>query len=388
MTTKLEDIYNKHREWLYIKDTDVIDLKLAMIIARRIHFEEGEKPVWMIFVAPSGSAKSEFLRTLLLGMPSLTYDLPSITTNTLVSGLEEATDLAPLLHRKLVIVLDASRFLSMRPDEKAIIFSQLRDLFDGFAGRRTGGTKSAQYKDLRVSMLWAAVPRIENEIIFHGNLGTRFLMYRYEPPQSRKAMEMMLERGSKGKIEQLQQETGDLERKLCVKIIREKRWEKIDIEKAKNDLMQEAEELAVMRATANIDPYNRIPDSLVDKEEPTRSFGQSVLLYKALRSLDKNYSHEKAMNIIEHVAISSGDRLRAKILRIIKHCSPNPVSTYEIGQNLRISYLAIRPQCYILWHLRVIDKVEKRDEDGSKREVEAWQMNPKWLRKHEGNVKK
>lgn len=380
MPVTLEDIYEKHKEWLYITDTKVIDLKLAMEICRQIHLNEGGKPLWMILVAPSGSAKTELLETMLKGIPKRTHNLTNMTSKTLVSGMEGAEDLAPKLNQKLVIVPDASRFTSMRPDEKKIIFSQFRDLYDGFAGKRTGGTKSeAFYPDLKVTMLWGAVPKIEREIVLSGQLGTRFVMYFHNPPDSDEAMDMMLKRMSKGKIEKFKRETGELERILCDQIKKKEPWNKIDLETVSSELKRVATRLAYMRATADIDWRTGTTVSITDKEEPTRIFGQFMMLYRGLMSLDPNYSHDRAMEIIKRVADSSGERLRAEILDVIKRHYEKQyetvITTSEIAEKCRVGDNTVRRHCYILWRLEVLARImEEKDSGRGRIPVEAWAL--------------
>jgi hypothetical protein len=375
MPITLEDIYRAHREWLELKSTDVIDLKLAMEIARQIHVEEGGKPLWLNLVAPSGSAKGEFLDTFLAGMPLTTYDLPTITVRTLVTGLQGGKDHVKDMDKKLVLVGDASRITSVGQDTKHEIFGQLRDLYDGKAGRLTGGTKSeARYNGLSVTMLWAATPAIEKEIILSGDLGTRFLMYYYDPPESKKAMDMMLKRMSRKKIDVFKKETGELEASLCRAVEKEKTWEKIQVIQGTDvasELEEVAEELSVMRATADIYWATGATTSEPSKEEPTRIFGQFVLLYRALMSLPE-YDHGKAMRIIRHVAYSSGSRRRKQIYEFIKQ--ENAPSTNQIAENLRLSIQKVRSECYILWGLHFIDKEVLGETDAANRlvEVEHW----------------
>jgi hypothetical protein len=377
MTVTLDDIYKKHGEWLYLTDTRAIDLKLAIEVTRQMQLVEGGKPVWMIVVAPSGSAKSEFLETLQKGMPLTTYDLPMMTSKSLVTGYKGGTDHVLEMDKKLVIVTDASRITSLYGDKKHSVFSQLRDLYDGKAGQITGGERNAKYNNLKVTMLWGAVPAIEREIILTGELGTRFLMYFYEPPPSRNAMDMMLKRSAKKSIEQFKLETGELEAALCRNIERDRMWEAVQInDDVSNQLKGVAEHLATMRASCEINWQVGVPIGILTKEEPTRAFGQFMRLYRALMSLDADYKHERAMSIINQVAFSSGSRIRASVLKVIESNNPN-VTTSDISEELRLAYVRVRPECYILWQMGILDKEEKviTDALGRDQVAEAWSIH-------------
>lgn len=374
MPVTLDDIYKKHREWLYITDTRIIDLKLAMEICRQMHVVEGGKPVWMIIVAPSGSAKSEFLDTMLKGMPDTVYDLPMMTSKSFVTGYRGGIDHVVEMNHKLVIVLDASRMTSLHSDTKHSVYTQLRDLFDGNAGQNTGGDKNSKYKGLKVTMLWGAVPAIEKEIIMEGELGTRFLMYYYDPPSSKQAMDMMLKRTN---VEGLKLETGQMELMLCREIEIKKVWQSVIItDEIKKELEEVAENLAIMRASCEINWYLGAPMDLAAKEEPTRAFGQFMMLYRALMSLDPNYSHERAMDIIRHIAYSSGHRLRHRVLKVIASSNPH-ITTSDLSEKMKVAYLRLRPECHILWQFGLVDRKEVVHTDAIGREsiVEAWSFH-------------
>ncbi len=379
MPITLDEIYGKHKEWLYIEDTKIIDLKLATEIARQIHCEEGGKPLWIIIVAPSGSAKSEFLETLLIGMPDTTYDLRKLSPNVLVSGNPKAKDLAPDLNGKLVIVSDSSRMTCLYGDEKNAIFTQLRDLYDGYAGKHVGmptGKKPMVYSGLKVTMLWGAVPAIEKEVILQGELGTRFLLYYFSPPNSDEAMDMMQKRASKGRIEEFKRDTGETEYRFLREIEKKKPWQKVDVESSAKELMNVAKRLSYMRATADIDWYTGVTKSPISKEEPTRAFGQFRTLYRALMSLSPDYPHERAMEIIRQVAYSSGSRMRSAVFDVIKAFNPE-VKTSTIAEEIRTGYVTVRAECYILWALGLVEKKDIASTDAVGRQVpaEAWSLS-------------
>jgi hypothetical protein len=145
-----------------------------------------------------------------------------------------------------------------------------------------------------------------------------------------------------------------------------------------SDLQGLAERLAIMRASAKIDLYHREPIGEPTCEFPTRIYDQFRRLYISLMSLQDDYSKDKALDIIKHVADSSGDHIRAKILDFF--CSHNPygtaLKTTEVADDLRLGYNTAKPQLYILWQLGYLDKetVDDTDRLGRPREAEAWRL--------------
>lgn len=377
----LEDVYATWQRWLYFKDEKILDTILGVAVSRQILAEYGGDKPWLIIVGPSGCGKNELIRSL-NKMEKTVYELPRITSKTLVSGYRGAKDLAPELHNKLVTVPEGGRVLGLHHEEKKLLIGQLRDLYDGIAGRLTGSGKEgpAIYTDLNVSMLWGAVPQVEREILFHSELGTRFLMYRRILGKEEHEMNMQKLR-DKGKVKGMRKELQDVMYKFVRSREKMKLWHELNIpQDIEEELQSKSQTLTVMRASvSDIDYHRGVPIGEPVKERPNRVLNQFRRLYIALKSLQKDYPDNRALAIIDHIAVSSGDRVRAQVLKLMTSINPdtNPIATSKIADELRKPYVVVRPQLYILWSLGIVEKEETTVTDATDREraVEGWRLS-------------
>src|SRR3989344_2875693 len=176
----LENVYNTFNKWLSFEDTKRIDIMLATSLTREI---KGTK-IWIIFVGASGDWKSEMLNTLDDGGLN-TYTIKKLTPRTIVTGNIAVGDLAPKLKDKVILITDFASLITLPPNDKAQLWAQLRDLYDGVAGGDSGSGKSVKYKDLNVTLLGASTPAIDNQILHNQSLGQRELIYRVNETKDR-----------------------------------------------------------------------------------------------------------------------------------------------------------------------------------------------------------
>ena len=84
----LEDVYATWQRWLYFKDLKILDTILGVAVTRQILHEYGGDKPWLIIVGPSGCGKNELICSL--NKMKTVYELPRITSKTLVSGFRGA----------------------------------------------------------------------------------------------------------------------------------------------------------------------------------------------------------------------------------------------------------------------------------------------------------
>ena len=160
---KLENLHDVYREYLHIEDSDRIDIVLAVALSQKL---DGI-PLWLILVGPSGDMKSVQLNAI---ENEDTFVLHNLTSKTIVNGYKNKRkypDLAPELDKKIIIIPDMAQILKLPPAEKAELWGQLRDLYDGFAGKVSGQGSRAKYKDLKVTLLAGSTPSIDAQIGVH-----------------------------------------------------------------------------------------------------------------------------------------------------------------------------------------------------------------------------
>lgn len=165
--------------WLLLDDDHIVDVVLAVPVANSAPGD----PVWVIVVAASSGAKTELIRGL--NRCPQVYALSSLTDRTFASGFGDPlqSSLLPKLKNGLTLTFkDFGSILSMRPDAKAEVLGQLREIYDGRYHKVFGTGRELDWEG-RLGLLTASTPAIERHHGVIGELGERFLWYRLETPE-------------------------------------------------------------------------------------------------------------------------------------------------------------------------------------------------------------
>jgi DNA-binding transcriptional ArsR family regulator len=371
--TSLKDVHRFFKKWLYINNTNRIDLMLATHITRTA---PGTK-VWIIFIGGSGAAKSEILKTLddtdsKLNSPN-TYVIQEITPNTLVSGNPFAKDLAPSLHNKTVLIMDMAILINLKRDDKAKVWAQLRELYDGNARKVTGSPKGDKtYTGLNVTLMACSTGVIDEQILIHQSLGTRELLYRIDPIEEKKEeeflMQKVIENENNEKLMRYELRT------VIQKFLIDRSYKDIPLP---SNVLDEIKRLVcylrVMRASVALDSYNGDVIATVEPESPTRVLKQFTRVYKSLKALDENYPDEKAIEILREITRSSCNLDRIKVFEeMMKHPEDN-FSVTEIGQRIRLGKSSVTRHLSSLWNLGLIDRVHTDTINGF--DIFKWKIN-------------
>ena len=342
----LEEVYNVYKKYFYIEDMKRIDIVLAIALSMKL---EGI-PIWLILVGPSGDMKSVQLNSF---PEESIFVLHNLTSKTLVNGYRDKLkfpDLAPELDGKLVIIPDMAQILKLPPIEKGELWGQLRDLYDGFAGKVSGMGSRARYNNLKVTLLAGSTPSIDGQILVHQDLGTRELIYRTSGNIKKKEvmkkcfeneeMELKINEELKEKTQKFLKETF-----IIRDFIHPNTLEKI---------MEIATYITYMRATAEIDSFSNQLRNEVYPEEPTRIAKQLKRLYVCLMNLSNDYPEERAFEILWHIAKSSAFPLRIKIFEYLLKFN-DEISTSGISDMLHIGKSTVQREVGVLWNMNLID---------------------------------
>jgi hypothetical protein len=162
-------------KWLKLKDTNIIEVALATIVANKA---QGD-PVWLLIVGAPSTGRSEILRGLY--NCSGVHALGGFTANTFASGLDKgpAGLLETLPAEITLVVKDFGTVLTMRHQEKSIVLQQLREIYDGEYKKEYGNGKVVHWKG-RMGLLGAVTSSIEHYHGVIGELGNRYILYRAE----------------------------------------------------------------------------------------------------------------------------------------------------------------------------------------------------------------
>lgn len=364
----LKVLHKKYKELLYIEDTDRIDVVLAVALSRKL---EGI-PIWMIIVGASGDMKSVQLNALMEDED--TYVLHNLTSKTLVNGFKDKQkfpDLAPKLDGKLVVIPDMAQILKLHPNEKAELWGQLRDLYDGYAGKESGQGSSSKYSGLKVSLLAGSTPAIDGQILIHQDLGTRELLYRTSGNKNKELVMLKCFENEKTE-EDIKKELA----KVTCTFLKNAEIRKIEPSK---ETLYELQKIALftsyMRSNAEFDSYTNDLRSYVYPEEPTRIAKQLKRLFTCLMSLDKNYDEKKALNILWHIGKSSAFPLRLKVFNLLKE-NPIEFSTSQLSDILDIGKSTAKRECSVLQNIGLVS-CRKQETNYPDKFYEYWKINSK-----------
>jgi MoxR-like ATPase len=171
----LSDIKVAIEELITLEDyPDAPDLVIALIISNMM---QGD-PVWILFVGPPSTGKTEVIRCVTNAVG--TYFINRISPNTLVSGftrVEGADVITRIVKPTTFCITDFGSFLSFHPQDMQKVMQQLRDVYDGKVHVEYGNGKIVDWTG-KVGIIGGITPEIERHSAFIGRLGDRFLYYR------------------------------------------------------------------------------------------------------------------------------------------------------------------------------------------------------------------
>jgi hypothetical protein len=358
--TTLDDVYKTYNKWVHIKDKKRIDAVLAVALTRDI---PGTK-LWLILIGPSGDAKSEQLNAF--EHCNKVKMIQEFTARTLVNGNPKVLDLAPQIKDHILLISDMAQILKLHPNEKAQVWAQLRNLYDGYAGKQSGLGKDVFYDNLNITLIAASTPVIDSQILVHQDLGTREFIYRTKKCDVHKVMNMVIvnEKKEKAMKDELRTVTkGFLENHKY----QERKIQDVVLKKLKKYALY----LCVMRSAAQIDSYSGELINDVHPERPTRILKQFIRLYNALKSLDSDYSDARALKVIKHIRDSSSFPSRVKILRFLANQFKH--STKNIAKHCKIGFKTAYRELNVLWNLGIIEREEEEKDFG--RTYYYWHAN-------------
>lgn len=170
----LQDVHNVVGKWLKLNDYDGFNVAMATVLSTALPGD----PIWTFFVGAPGGAKTEQLQAF--SKCRFTYFLSSLTPHSLVSG-SSTTDgqdpsVLPKLDEKCLIIKDFTTIMGLREHDKDMIFSILRDAYDGKTSKAFGRGFTREY-EIHFSMLAGVTPAIYEVISRYSGLGDRFLKF-------------------------------------------------------------------------------------------------------------------------------------------------------------------------------------------------------------------
>jgi len=362
----LGELREKIGDYLYMEDTDLLDLILATFISSR----QTNCKLWLFVIGMSGGGKSELIN-LFDDDRNGTYFLNKITANAIITGYKSKTfdtDLVEQLRNKILLIPEMASILGQTKENRSQILAQLRSLHDGKMGVVSGYGKAKTYTNLNVSLVACSTPIIDRMISLGQELGSRELVYRLNKVDSEKLMQRIKENSNKDK-KKIREEL----KELVYLFLKEREFKSVHIpEEIAEDIKKFAHLLTYLRASVNVDDRTGELEGEPNVEAPTRVYDQLLTYFRALKSLDDNYTDKKAMRIIGKMVLSSVDPVRMKVLKFLMENKLGNVEGYgkgEIANQIKLSPKRVFAEASIL---SCLDFVIMESEEVKKNEDKYW----------------
>ncbi len=188
----LDEVIKQVYKLYLIADNNIIEIEAMCLIAHLLPID----PLWLCLVAPPSGGKTEFLN--MLKDLSFVFPLSTLTGKTLFSGAKVAgrgQGGASLIHKidgKIVVIKDLTSILNENIEDRKLIMSQLREIYDGYYKKEFGTGDFIEWTG-RVSFLAGVTQAIHTLKASWSQMGERMMLYNIKQPdriqQSVRSME-------------------------------------------------------------------------------------------------------------------------------------------------------------------------------------------------------
>lgn len=167
-----EEVLQEYSKYLLLGDGKCLEVLYGSAFANRMKSD----PLWMFFVGPPGSAKTELVMSLSGAVGS--FKISTLTAKALVSGHNARSDSSwlPMMDGKLVLIKDWTSLLSKPETERFEIYATLREAYDGHYTKVFGTGDKREYHS-KFGILAAVTHAIEFDAKQNATLGERFLRF-------------------------------------------------------------------------------------------------------------------------------------------------------------------------------------------------------------------
>ena len=364
----IDGVLKAFSKWFYLEeDYNIIGPMCAGIA----NFFPGEPDVIGV-IGPSGSLKTEVIRSFGESENQYVYPISTLTDKTFVSGFKESKDIVPRLKNRLLMIKDLTSILSKNEDIRAGIFADIRELTDGYIHKEFGNGIVKDYRDLHSSIMFASTNAIEGYYSLHASLGQRIIFLRpvNDPKKARERSE-----ANRGKQKDMRLETHDAVMQLLESATSEL-GQCLVIEtphELKEELGGFYDFLALCRTPLHRNYHGQI-DHLPEPEFPTRianSISRLCEVHALLfgrEELIKDDADFGARIIRDNIPTMRWQVLKAMRVRAWDQMGDNESSDWMTSSQIKADKMSTGSIRYALEELSVLDLVERlsREETGGR----------------------
>ena len=269
---ELTSVYEK---WLDLhEDPGFLRMMYGSIVAN----DYDGLPIWLMVLGPPGSGKSELLMSL--SKSKRVHAVSALTPYALASGYDSGNSLLFKLKGKILVVKDLSSVTEGQKEDRNMMFSMLRDAYDGSLVRATG--RGEIRFEGKFGMLAAGTSAVEAGRKMEAMLGERFIYVRLRTRTPDLVTVVMQHTAKKT---QMREEIT----KAAAKYLDEVQLLKVrSVPLSVRDAAEKAARfIAKARTPIQRDAYHKGIDFPVDSGEvPTRLFEQINMLMLGMRTVE------------------------------------------------------------------------------------------------------
>jgi hypothetical protein len=329
----LEEVERAFLKFLRLADSHVVRVVLAVAAA---HLLDGD-PLWLVLVAPSSSAKTEFIAPL-TKVPDA-HLLSSLTPQTLASGWQQgrASLLLKMGPAPLLCLKDFGSILSLRQDDRSAILGALREIYDGRYDKAFGNGAEVHWAG-KLTLIAASTEALDEYQSVLSILGERFVLCRViQPdPEAASLRAQIVASRARGGAQERERVSAMVGSFLAA----------LPLTQPKGAPSRWLATLAAFVAAARTGTVrDRRHGDLVmvpRHEGPGRLSKQLIQLDRGLRWIDPDISPEKAREIVMRVALDSIPRQRMQALGAVAASPGRTLTTKEVAAVLRLPTTSAR----------------------------------------------
>lgn len=318
----IHQLASRIQDYIYLPVPDPLYVVLGTVAANMMK----GSPVWVVLIGPPSSGRTILLETLanlprihIVGAVKSPSALLSGTGNKEKSKSATGGLLRQIGARGMMVMKDFTSMLSMAREPLAEAIGALRETFDGRYSRPLGtdGGKVLEWKG-RIGFLAACTPAIDRHSALIGDLGERWIYYRYDITDGYgETIKSLGVRDPELMMEEL--------RALVTTFIEalELTWEDGGTERReltrgeKDRLYAMGSLICAARSAVPRDPWNHNEVSdVAAKEAPPRIAGELGQLYLGLEKI--GIEEAERWRLVGKIALDSVRQIRILIIQLLR----------------------------------------------------------------------
>ena len=375
----IEETLEIFHNWIHFDNNYDVTIPSAYAISNFSNTDPGMFGI----IAPSGAYKTEIIRAFAEEESKYIYPIDNLTARTFVSGLKNVEDVIPKLRHKLITIKDFTSLLSKKEDERVQIFSDFREIMDGYLTRKFGSGKEVNYRNIHSSVLFGATKTIEKYYSLNSTLGQRIIFYKPNNDPEKATQQAFK---NMNKTDEMRKELNIAIKGLLKHILTHKKDELLHLgDRIKKEVIESLQQYvfitAILRTHVHHDYRGNI-EEIPEIEYPTRLFKEIVkiiashsILYErevndddikaGLAVLISNIPSERLAVISVLLDEAVGDILyERKDGIIIAETHPPTLSTKRIANTLQFSVGVTKKNLDELLTLGIISIIGKGGREG------------------------